>query len=297
MRQLPFLQPYMAKEFMYDINNRGGKTGGHNIAKTVYLECGWHTPSVEEALKPVGEVNMVLSVNKQHPNICQGIVAHANLSLPDVAKTLDAYAKLPPVKGIRCNIAQTDDVAITSPEPKDLARSDEFKRGFGLLHKYGFTFDTWMYHEQIPALIDLVTEFPDTVVIADHVALPLGIGSYKAEETFPTWEQGMRQLARASRNVYVKLSGLGMCQPGFRFDEKDKPPSSAELAEAWAPYFKVCIDAFGIDRCIFASNFPVDKTSCDYTILWNAFKLFAQNFSAADKRKLFYENARRVYRL
>uniref|UniRef100_A0A7S0B6M8 Amidohydrolase-related domain-containing protein n=1 Tax=Pyrodinium bahamense TaxID=73915 RepID=A0A7S0B6M8_9DINO len=149
----------------------------------------------------------------------------------------------------------------------------------------------------LPDVEETFKAFPNTTIIIDHVAEPLGIGSYTREGTFPLWEKGIRELAKASKHVYVKLSGLGMCRTGFHFDDRPTPPSSAELAEAWGPYFRVVLEAFGVQRCMFASNFPVDKVSCDYTVMWNAFKLIAANYSAADKRALFHDNAKRVYRL
>ncbi|CAE8635118.1 unnamed protein product [Polarella glacialis] len=117
------------------------------------------------------------------------------------------------------------------------------------------------------------------------------------QATFPKWEKGIRELAAASPNVHCKLSGLAMCSTGFRFDERPVPPSSQELAAAWAPYFRVCLEAFGVERCLFASNFPVDKVSCDYTVLWNAFKLIVKDSSDADKRRLFHSNAKALYRM
>merc|ERR1712039_363131 len=100
----------------------------------------------------------------------------------------------------------------------------------------------------------------------------------------------MRHLARsASENVFVKLSGLASVNTGFRYDEQPTPPTSAQLAKDWAPYVKVALEVFGVRRCMFASNFPVDKGSADYTILWNAFKLIAKDLPLADRRALFSE--------
>lgn len=298
-RQLPFMQAYMGEDLLLDIHNRESGKPGHNVVKTVYIECGWDDHGVKEALKPVGEAAMVEREHKRFPSICHATVAFADLRLPDVELTLQAYAKIQSVKGIRHSLAYSDDPAIAGSDKakSDTAWEPAFRRGFALLEKYGYSYDVWMFHEQLEGVADLARNFPGTTIIVDHVAEPLGIGSYKRQETFPKWEKGIREVALASENVYVKLSGLAMCRTGFGFDERPEPPSSQELAQAWAPYIRVCIEAFGVDRCLFASNFPVDKISCDYTVLWNAYKRIVAHRSPEDRRKLFYENAKRVYRL
>merc|ERR1712014_374889 len=119
---------------------------------------------------------------------------------------------------------------------------------------------------------------------------PLGIGGYTKEATFPVWKEKMSMLAEC-KNVCVKIGGFGMRFPGFGFDERSTPPTSDELAAAWGPYVKHTIDAFGVDRCIMESNFPMDKQSCSYTVLFNALKKTVASRSLEDKRKLFELNA------
>merc|ERR1719401_1406320 len=111
---------------------------------------------------------------------------------------------------------------------------------------------------------------------------PLGIGSFKREETFPVWQESMKELAQHS-NVYVKIGGFGMRFPGFGFDERPSPPTSDELAEAWGPYVHHTIETFGVDRCMMESNFPMDRISCSYTVLFNALKKTVASYSQADK--------------
>lgn len=98
-------------------------------------------------------------------------------------------------------------------------------------------------------------------------------------------------------NVTVKLGGFGMLMSGFDFHESDAPPSSDALAEAWAPYFLRCIDLFGAERCMFESNFPVDKGTASYLVLWNAFKKIAAVRSEEEKHALFFQTANRTYSL
>lgn len=301
-RQLPFCQPYMGEELLLDIRNRDCGKRGHNIVKTVYLECGWDPPNVLEVLKPLGEAHMVAEVHAKHPTICNRTVAFANLLLPDVETTLEGLKKVPGVTGIRHSLAWSPDSGIVGAGDKsapaaNTASDPQFRKGFALLKKYDLSYDCWMFHEQLGELTKLAKDFPDQIIICDHVAEPLGISSYKRETTFPIWEKGIRELAAASPKVYCKLSGLPMCRTGFGFDDRPQPPNSDELAAAYAPYFNVCLEAFGVTRCLFASNFPVDKISCDYTVLFNAYKKIVKGHPDAVKRALFHDNAKCLYRL
>jgi predicted TIM-barrel fold metal-dependent hydrolase len=174
----------------------------------------------------------------------------------------------------------------------------QFREGFAYLHKYNLSFDAWLYHTQLMELVGLANSFPDTPIILDHIGGPLGIGPYagKREEVFQEWKQGIAALSLCP-NVVVKLGGLGMPLTGFGWHEQPTPPNSAELAEAMAPYYNWCIDHFGADRCMFESNFPVDKLSYSYTTIWNAFKRISKDFSSTDQAALFHDTAVKVYRL
>jgi len=298
-RQLPFWQPYMLEELLLDIRNRDSGKTCFNIVKTVYIECGWFPENVNTEQQPLGEARMAANLHKKNSNFCNAIVAHANLLLPNVEATLSALKKIPGVVGIRHILAWSPDEASNfGLHKKNKATFDpQFQAGFALLAKYGFSFDCWLYHVNLQELIHLATSFPNQIIICNHVGGPFGIGDYTRHETFPIWERDIRRLAAASRNVYCKLSGLSQCCSGFGFDLHDTPPTSDELAVAYGPYFKICLDAFGVKRCMFASNFPVDKVSCNYTILFNCFMKIVKDHSAADKRALFYENAKHVYKL
>jgi len=113
---------------------------------------------------------------------------------------------------------------------------------------------------------------------------------------FAEWSGRIRELA-ACPNMHVKLGGLGMRMFGFTFHSGELPPSSEDLSAAWRPYIETCIAAFGPERAMFESNFPVDKGSCSYAALWNAFKRIAAGCSATEKAALFAETASRFYRL
>ena len=132
----------------------------------------------------------------------------------------------------------------------------------------------------------------------NHVGGPVAIGPYagKRDEAFSAWRTGIQQIA-GFPNTYVKLGGLGMKMIGFDFFNNPEPPSSRDLEKAWRPYIETCIAAFGPGRSMFESNFPVDKGTCSYPVLWNAFKRLANGHSADEKTALFSGAAPKAYRL
>ena len=236
---------------------------------------------------------------------CAGIVGHADLQRLGgaVEPVLEAHVRAGGgrFRGIRNSSvwdADTSIVTVPTPPPRGLLGDARFREGFARLAKFGLSFDAWLYHPQIGELAALARAFPDTTIVLDHVGAPLGIGAYKGRraEVFEAWRDSIRDIARCP-NVNVKLGGLGMKVMGFGFEEKPRPPASEELAQAWRPYLETCIEAFGIDRAMFESNFPVDKQSCSYAVLWNAFKRFAAGYSEAEKHALFAGTACRVYRI
>jgi predicted TIM-barrel fold metal-dependent hydrolase len=173
-----------------------------------------------------------------------------------------------------------------------------FRRGFAELGRRGLSFDAWMYHPQIRELTDLARAFPDTRIIFDHFGGPLGIGPYQGrrEEIFEQWRKDVAELARCE-NVYAKLGGLVMPINGFGFHKRDVPPGSDEIVAATGRYYRHAIDCFGVERCMFESNFPVDKQSCSYRVLWNAFKKMVADASEHEKRRLFHDTACEAYRI
>ncbi len=172
------------------------------------------------------------------------------------------------------------------------------REGFARLAPLGLSFDAWMYHTQLGELVDLARAFPETPIVLDHVGGPIGLGPYagRRDEVFAEWKARIGELA-ACPNVCIKLGGLGMRMFGFDVHLGDIAPSSEQLAAAWRPYVETCIAAFGVERAMFESNFPVDKGSCGYQALWNAMKRIAANYSAAEKAALFSGTATRFYRL
>ena len=287
---------YMSKEISDDIYNNGK---GHNIVGTVYMECGWKEKRTPVAMVPTGEADMAFAANKYNSILCLGAVCHADLMLgADVEPALQYY-KERGVAGIRYSLAYlpAEATAIGAGPRKDV-RSEQFLKAFSLLEKYDLSYDCWLFHTEIDDLIFLARKFPNIVIICDHVALPLhGIEPHTdLLATRTLWKKKIQTLS-AFPNVRVKLSGMGMCVTGLKFDTLPKPASSDVLAEAWAPYYLHVICCFGSNRCMFASNFPVDKVSGSYTAHFNAHKLIVKDLPEEDKHNLFYKTAVDTYKL
>jgi predicted TIM-barrel fold metal-dependent hydrolase len=156
-----------------------------------------------------------------------------------------------------------------------------------------------IYHPQIAQLADLARAFPDTTIALNHIGgLIAWTRTYvsRRDDAITQWRASMVELAKCP-NVFVKLGGLGMAYLGMGFDKLEVPAASAQLASVWGPLFTHCIDTFGPDRCMFESNFPPDKESVDYPVIWNAFKRIAAPYSPDEKRALFHDTAAKAYRL
>ncbi len=311
---------------------RADISAGHRIVATVFAECSaMYRTSGPDALRSLGETEYVNRVAEDSANahaqalaqtlaqtltqtltsgnpapcrIAAGIVGNVNLLLGDEAgPVLDAHLQAAPgrFKGIRnSSVYHPDPTArgsLANPSP-GLLRDAQFRRGFAHLAPRGLSFDAWMYHTQLGDVIDLAETYPGTTIILNHVGGPIGIGPYagQREAVFREWQASMKKLARCE-NVIVKLGGMGMRVFGFDFADKATPPDSAALAQAWAPYVNACIEALGPERCMFQSNFPVDKGTCSYVVIWNAFKRIAADCSASEKQALFLGTAARVYRI
>jgi predicted TIM-barrel fold metal-dependent hydrolase len=173
-----------------------------------------------------------------------------------------------------------------------------YRAGFAQLAPLGLSFDAWLYHPQLPELTALARAFPETPIVLNHIGAPLGVGPYagRRDEVFATWAAAIRELGTC-QNVHVKLGGMGMGRYGNGFHELPAPPSSESLAAVWKPYVTTCVEAFGAARCMFESNFPVDKGAYPYAAYWNACKLLARDASADEKADLFRRTAARFYRL
>ncbi len=296
---------YLTHELAEDVHS------GHNVIATVFIEAGsMYRADGPSAMKPVGEVEFVNGVAAMSASgkygkarLCAGIIGHADLTLGDGARpVLEALiaAGNGRFRGIRHGVTWDTGNAAKfgrrQPPPHQVL-DPTFRKGMAHLKPLGLSFESWQFYPQLPDAVDLLRAFPDTNVILNHCGGLLGIAPHENRDAvFKVWRDHMRELVQFP-HLTVKVGGLGMTYCGWDFHLRDTPPSSEELAAAWRPYVETCIELFGPDRCMMESNFPVDKESTGYCILWNALKRITQNHSAADKAKLYRDTAARVYRL
>ncbi len=295
---------YLLDELLADLNS------GHQVQATVFAQCGYaYRTEGPEALRPVGETERVTAIANEAvargvpQQVCAGIVGHADLTLGDaVHDVLQAHIAAGDgrFRGVRHITARHDafNASLLGRPSAGLHQHTGFRRGLAQLQALGLSFDAWLYHTQIGELADLARSLPGLQIVLNHLGGPLGAGPYrgKRNEVLTAWRDSLKTLATCP-NVSVKLGGLAMAIGGFEFHKLTLPPGSEQLANAWAPYLHSAIDLFGPQRCMFESNFPVDKAMCSYAVLWNAFKRVAAGASAADKAALFHDTAKRVYRL
>jgi L-fuconolactonase len=302
----PETSRYLLPDLLADIGS------GHNVTATVYLEwLSMYRAQGPAELRPVGEVEFANGVAAMAASgaygdrqVCAGIVGYADLALGGaVEPVLEAQiaAGGGRFRGIRFISATHPDQAQWGSmvaRPAGLLSDRRVREGFARLAPLGLSFDAWLYHTQLGELLDLARAFPETLIVLDHVGGAIGLGRYagRRDEIFAEWQRRILELA-ACPNVHIKLGGLGMRMFGFDVHTHELPPSSEELAVAWRPYIEACIAAFGPERAMFESNFPVDKGSCSYHVLWNAFKRIAAGCSPTEKIALFSATATRFYRL
>jgi predicted TIM-barrel fold metal-dependent hydrolase len=295
---------YLLDELLGDMGS------GHNVVATVYMECGsMYRSGGPAALRPVGETEFVNGVAAMaasgtygDANACAAIVGHADLTLGDAVRSvLEAHLACGGgrFRGVRQSASWDEDPEVLGPLARvsqGLYRSAAFRRGFEALEPLGLSFDAWLLEPQLEDLIDLADAFPLTRIVLDHVGTPLGVGRYagRRDERFEVWRRNILSLAERPQ-VVVKLGGLAM--PFAGFEPSRNRPLSAALAELWRPYVETCIEAFGVSRCLFESNFPVDRVTCDYAVLWNALKQTVSGCSGSEKAALFSQTAMEVYGL
>jgi L-fuconolactonase len=284
---------------------------GHRVEKTVFIECrAFYRERGPDHLRSVGETEAVAEIagasrggGPGQPEIA-GIVAHTDLTrLDTLEEALDAHAEAGRglFRGIRHSGARDPHPEALSIAGRGLERQyerEDFRRGVALLGKRGLSYDTWHYHFQNREFLELARAVPDTTLVLDHFGTPLGVGRFAGQRDaiFEQWRADIAEIARCP-NVFAKLGGLAMPDNGFGWDKRERPASSDELVDAQRRYYHHTVECFGPERCMFESNFPVDKRSIAYGVLWNALKKLASGFSEHEKDALFYGTAQRVYRL
>ena len=298
---------YMADDLQADIES------GHNIVSTVFVECSsMYREDGPEQFRPVGETEFVNAVAKEYGKqnsgvvprrVCEGIVGHADLTLGGkVDEVLEAHIDAAPerFRGIRHSVSWDASEEVRNANinpPRGLLGDKQFRDGVRRLSAHNLSFEAWLYHPQIPELTELARACPEVTIVCDHFGGPLGIGPYveMRSEIYRKWQGDISALSECP-NVFAKLGGLNMAINGFRWHKRLTPPTSEELA-ANKHYYLHTIDCFGPERCMFESNFPVDKISCSYGVLWNSFKRMVGHLTRKQKAELFHGTAARVYRL
>ena len=303
---------YLLAALLADIGASDAQGARHNVRATVHVECAsMYRARGAPALQPVGETEFVQGIAAMSASggfgatrVAAGIVGFADLCLGTaVREVLEAHidAARQRFRGIRhaAGWHASDAIRNSHSNPNEaLLRDKTFREGFAQLAPLGLSFDAWLFHPQLPELTDLARAFPDTVIVLNHFGGPLGIGPYagQADAVFADWKRDIDALSSCP-NVVAKLGGLAMPINGFGWHKRERPPGSQELAETTTRYYLHTIERFGPQRCMFESNFPVDKVSCSYRVLWNSFKRLSAGFSDSEKDALFHDTAARTYRL
>jgi L-fuconolactonase len=296
---------YLFDEFLEDLQT------GHNVRATVFVEVhAMYRARATEALRSVGEVEFAngmaaIAASGEFGDLamCAGIVGSVDLRLGDaVEEVLHAHLRAGGgrYRGIRATAVVYDDDRRSLGDfggVPHLMLDPTFRQGFRHLERLGLSYDAWQLEYQLPELMDLARSFPGVPIIVNHIGGLFGIGSHSgsSESRFAQWQRNIRLLSECP-NVTMKLGGLGMPTTGLT-QRTDAIPSSHELAVRWRPYIEACIEAFGVRRCMFESNYPVDAATASYPVLWNTFKRITSGASRQEKAALFYETAKRVYRL
>ena len=283
---------------------------GHNVAKTVFIECrSEYREDGPEHLRPVGETEFMAGIARASRGRgraeISGIVAYTDLAQDAgrVREVCDAHRDASDglFRGIRHGGAYEPGRQSLWGDPAkqpDIYARRDFRKGVGLLGDLDLVYDTWHHHHQNRRFAEFARAVPATVMVLNHLGSPVGssISADEREEVLAQWKRDMVELA-ACENVMIKLGGLGMPSDHFGWHLRDAPATSDEVVAAQRDYYLYAIDCFGPERCMFESNFPVDKLSMSYHVYWNAMKKIAAAFSESEKHSLFSGTATRVYNL
>ncbi len=304
-QRMPY-QRYLLHELGADI------TSGHNVRSTVFIECrSMYRADGPEEMRPVGEVEFVQGLAAASASGIYGpgkaaaaIVGHADLHLGDqVEPVLAALQAASPnrFRGIRHSVTwdphpEVENTAAHATQGQ--LASDKFRAGAKVLAKMGLSFEAWMFFPQLPELAEFARAVPELTIVLNHIGGLLRVGPYadRDDEVLDTWRQGIAAAATCP-NVNIKLGGIGMPRTGFDWHDRETPIGSEELGESMAPFMNYCIEQFGPDRCMFESNYPVDKVAYSYNIMYNAFKRLSKGYSATERAAMFQDTAARVYRI
>ena len=255
---------YLVKDYLTDTHKQD-------------LEASVHVQAESDHQDPLAETRWLSKVTAEH-GLPTAIVAYADFSRDDIQAVLEQHCEFEQVRGIRQILNYHHDPALTYTDA-NLLEDDKWLANFGLLARYGFSFDLQIYYQQMKLAARLASEHDKIQFILNHTGMPVE----RNEEGLEGWWNGMRTLASCD-NVAVKISGLGMTDPEW-------------TTRSIRPFVLETIELFGIERCMFASNFPVDSLFSDYDTLYRAYRDITSDFSNGERSHLFRDNAARFYRL
>ena len=263
----PICRSYRLSDFLEDARHQ-------DLAASVHLQAAMAHPLAETAW-----LQSLADAPGSH-GFPHAIVAWADLADPAVEQLLERHCTHPNVRGIRfmLNYLPGEPLYCMTDRPDWLA-DPQWLAGFALLERYHLSFDLQIYPHQMADAAALAARHPGIQLLLNHAGLPIR----RDAPSLADWRAALRTLA-AEPNVAAKISGLGMF-------ERDWTAASIR------PLVLDTIAIFGADRCLFASNFPVDKLMSDYDAIWQAFEEITADFSEAERRKLFHDNAAHFYRL
>jgi predicted TIM-barrel fold metal-dependent hydrolase len=300
--RLPY-QRYLLHELAADIHS------GHNVRSTVFIEArSMYRPDGPEELRPVGEVEFAQGLAAASASglygparAAAGIVGHADLKLgARVQPVLEALQAASPnrFRGIRHAVGWDAYPGLAQRDIQGALATDGYRAGARVLAKMGLTLDNSLYFTQLYELADFARAVPDLTIVLNHIGGLLRVGPYanRDAEVLAAWRQGLAAAAQCP-NIVIKLGGVGQLRYGFDWHERQEPIGSEELASHLAPLMHYCIEQFGPERCMFESNFPVDKVSYSYLVVYNAFKRLSRGYSASERAALFHDTAVRIYRI
>ena len=291
-------QQYLLPELMADLQS------GHNVLSTAFIEVSAeYRPDGPEEMRSVGEVefveNLVNAGQAGSPRAAAAIIGKADLKLGNsVRPVLEALASASPdrFRGIRHSVGWDANPEILNREIQGALSTQSYRDGARQLADMGFILENSLYFPQLGELADFATAIPDLTIVVNHIGGLLRIGPYanKDDEVLEEWRRGIATLSNCS-NVVMKLGGVGQARYGFDWSQRSQPVGSEELSVSLKPLMEYCIEQFGVERCMFESNFPVDKVSYSYNVVYNAFKRLSIGYSSSERASLFHDNAVRIY--
>jgi predicted TIM-barrel fold metal-dependent hydrolase len=251
------------------------EAGDIEVVKLVHVEAN-HDPA-----DPVEETRWLQSIadRPESHGMPNAIVAGVDLSSPNAPALLEAHASFANTRGIR-QILNVHEDKLFDYVGRHFMREPQWRENFALLRRHALSFDLQLYPSQMEEAAALARAHPDTLLIVNHAGMFVdrnSVAGYRA------WREGLRVLA-GCKNVVVKISGLAM------FDHR-------WTVESLRPYVLETIDTFGVERAMFASNFPVDRLFGSYTDLWRAYAAIVDGASVSEKEALLRRNAERYYRI